>query len=173
MISGSALARGDPDLRLDQIDAGDEFRHRMLHLDAGVHFDEVQIARSHPSGTRRCRHWYSRSAFIASRAFRSIRFRSSGVTAGEGDFFDQLLMPPLDGALALAEHLDISVLSAEHLELDVPRGFDELLDVDIAAGEGGAASVCACAEIGVELGCVAHHAHAASAAAGGSFEMTG
>ena len=27
----------------DQIHAGDRFRHRMLHLDAGVHFDEVQL----------------------------------------------------------------------------------------------------------------------------------
>ena len=31
------LAHGDPQLRLDQIDAGDELRHRMLDLDARVH----------------------------------------------------------------------------------------------------------------------------------------
>ena len=40
------LAGGDADLRLDQVDAGDHFGHGMLDLDAGVHFDEVEIARA-------------------------------------------------------------------------------------------------------------------------------
>ena len=44
-----------------------------------------------------------------------------GVTAGDGDFFDQLLMPPLDGALALAQNLDVAVLVGQHLKLDMPR----------------------------------------------------
>ena len=38
------LARGDADLLLDQVDAGDHFGHRMLDLNAGVHFDEVEVA---------------------------------------------------------------------------------------------------------------------------------
>ena len=38
------LAGGHADLGLDQVDAGDHFRHRMLHLDAGVHLDEVEVA---------------------------------------------------------------------------------------------------------------------------------
>ena len=50
-----------------------------------------------------------------------MRSRSSGVTAGEGDFFDQLLVAALDGALALAEDLDVAVLVGQHLELDVAR----------------------------------------------------
>ena len=38
------LARGNQDLALHQVDAGDELRNRMLHLDARVHLDEVEVA---------------------------------------------------------------------------------------------------------------------------------
>ncbi len=34
-----------PDLRLDDVDAGDDFGHRMFDLDARVHFDEVEFVR--------------------------------------------------------------------------------------------------------------------------------
>ena len=39
-----AVTGGDQDLALHQIDARDRFRHRMLHLDARVHLDEIKIA---------------------------------------------------------------------------------------------------------------------------------
>ena len=39
-----ALARGQQDLALHQIHIRDHFRDRMLHLDARVHLDEVQLA---------------------------------------------------------------------------------------------------------------------------------
>src|SRR5579872_2424032 len=35
------LARGDANLGFDQVDSGHHFAHRMLDLDAGIHFDEV------------------------------------------------------------------------------------------------------------------------------------
>ena len=37
------LSRRDADLLFDEIDAGDHFRHRMLHLDARVHLHEVEL----------------------------------------------------------------------------------------------------------------------------------
>ena len=58
---------------------------------------------------------------------------------GHGDrgaFLEQLLVPPLDRALALAEVHDRAVMIAEHLELDVPRVLDVFLDVDVADAEG-------------------------------------
>ncbi len=39
-----ALARGDAQLRFHDVDAGDLFGHRMLHLHARVHFDEIELA---------------------------------------------------------------------------------------------------------------------------------
>ena len=57
---------------------------------------------------------------------------------GHGDrgrLFEQLLMPALDRALALAEMHDVAVMIAEHLELDVARRLQVLLDVDVADAE--------------------------------------
>jgi hypothetical protein len=41
----------------------------------------------------------------------------------------------LDRAFALAEVEDVAVLVAEHLDLDVARRFDELLDEDAVVAE--------------------------------------
>jgi hypothetical protein len=51
-------------------------------------------------------------------------------------FLDQLLVTALDRALALAEVDDGAVVIAQHLELDVARVLDVLLDVDVADTEG-------------------------------------
>ena len=45
-------------------------------------------------------------------------------------------MAALDRALALAEMDDGAVMVAEHLELDVARMLDVFLDVDVADAEG-------------------------------------
>ena len=50
-------------------------------------------------------------------------------------FFHQLLVPPLDAALALAQAHDVAVLVGQYLELDVPRPLDELLHVEVAVAE--------------------------------------
>src|SRR5581483_5699757 len=48
---------------------------------------------------------------------------------------DQLLVPPLDRAVALAEMDDVAVRVREHLHLDVPRILEVALDVDRGVGE--------------------------------------
>ena len=40
-----SLARGDRDLLGDEVDAGDRLGHRMLHLDARVHLEKVELSR--------------------------------------------------------------------------------------------------------------------------------
>ena len=52
---------------------------------------------------------------------------------GRRRLLEQLLMPPLDRALALAQVHDVAVMVAEDLQLDVPRVLEVLLDVDVAA----------------------------------------
>ena len=42
-LNESGLAVGEPDLLLDEIDAGHHFGDRMFHLDAGVHFHEEEV----------------------------------------------------------------------------------------------------------------------------------
>jgi hypothetical protein len=51
-------------------------------------------------------------------------------------FFQQLLMAPLDAALALTQAHHVAVLVGQHLKLDVARPLDELLHVEIAVAEG-------------------------------------
>ena len=41
---GEGVPFGDADLRLHDIDAGDQLRDGMLHLDARVDFEEVEVA---------------------------------------------------------------------------------------------------------------------------------
>src|SRR5438067_1079311 len=54
-----------------------------------------------------------------------------------GRFLDDLLVSSLYGAVALAEVYAVAVLVGQDLNLDVARVLDELLDVDVAAAEGG------------------------------------
>ncbi len=79
------LARGDQDLALHQVDAGDHFGHRMLHLDAGVHLDEVQLARRVHQELDRAGVGVAHGLQRGSQAISPMHLRKSGVTAGEGD----------------------------------------------------------------------------------------
>jgi hypothetical protein len=40
-------------------------------------------------------------------------------------------MPPLNGAIALAQNLDAAMLVGQHLKLDVPRRLNQLLHVNV------------------------------------------
>ncbi len=55
---------------------------------------------------------------------------------GGGDL-DDLLVAPLDAAVALTEVDDVPRLVAEHLHFDVADCVDELLDVQPPVAEGG------------------------------------
>src|SRR5439155_24673903 len=50
-------------------------------------------------------------------------------------FFQNFLMPPLDGALALAEMDNVSMFIGQDLHLNVPRVCDQFLDVNLAIAE--------------------------------------
>ena len=68
------------------------------------------------------------------RAQRRQRRRRSGRGArrrrGRGRLLEELLVPPLNRAVALAEMNDVAVGVGEHLHLDVPRIFQVPLHVD-------------------------------------------
>ena len=75
-------------------------------------------------------------------------------------------MAPLNRALALAQVDDGAVMIAEHLELDMPRRLDVLLEVHVADAKRGFRLALRGLERVRELGCGPHDAHAAPAAAG-------
>ncbi len=69
---------------------------------------------------------------------------------GRGDL-DDLLVPPLDRAVALEEVDEVAVLVAEQLHLDVPGALDELLEEDVGDAERGAGLAAGLVEGLVEL----------------------
>ena len=61
---------------------------------------------------------------------------SRRVSAGRRRLLDQLLVPPLDRAFALAQGEHPARAVGEHLDLDVPRRHDRLLEVELRVAEG-------------------------------------
>ena len=156
------------DLRLDDINAGDHFRHRVLHLHARVHFDEVELA-------------------VLVQEFESARAPVADLFAGShtalADALDQLaadarcrrlfqdfLVPPLHRAIPLAQVDRVLELVGQDLDFDVAGVLQEFLHIDR-----GVAKCCAGFRLGHDdrvdqrrLG--VYHPHAAPAAAAGGFD---
>ena len=95
------------------------------------------------------------------------------VDRGRRRLFEQLLMAALDGALALAQDLDVAVLVGQDLEFDVPRRGDELLQVDVGRAERGAGLLLRLRKQRRQILGPVDHAHAAPAAARGGLEDDG
>ena len=129
------FARGNANLRFNQIHAGDQLRDRMLHLNARIHLDEIDRAvfihqKFHGAGVgvadllERLDHF--RAQFLA--LFRVHRRRRR--------FLHQFLVAALDAAFPLAQVNDFAVLVAEHLKFDVPRVLDKFLRVHVGIAKG-------------------------------------
>ena len=135
-VSASGSPAGDAELPLDDVDAGRQLADRVLDLQARVQLDEVEGA------VRADQELEGAGAPIPDRAARTLRRRLHLLARlrrqrGRGRLLDQLLVAPLDRALALAEREHAASAVAEHLDLDVARGRDRLLDVEAAVAEGG------------------------------------
>ncbi len=100
----------------------------MLDLDAGIHLDEEECAvlieefecagaaiTDPPAGLD--------ATLPDTRDQRAI-------DAGGGGLLDDLLVPALKRAVAVAEPEIVAVLVAQNLDLDMARFFEEFLDVD-------------------------------------------
>ena len=128
------LAERDQHLLAHEIEPGDELGDRVLDLDARVHLhEEVLAVRGEEPLDRPGR-------AVAARARRLDADRTDPraqlvVDRRRRRLLDELLMPALDRAVALAEMDDVAVRVGEHLHLDVPRIDDQLLDVDARVGE--------------------------------------
>ena len=144
---GQGVTLGDEQLLLHQVDTGDQFRNGVLDLQAGVHLQEVEVARAveeelHRAGPavvtgfgalhRRFAHPLPQGG-----GFGVVREKVSGVGEGDGrGFLHYLLVPPLYGALPFEEVNDVAVLVGQHLDLDVAGAGDVLLDEDRPVAEG-------------------------------------
>jgi hypothetical protein len=166
------LARGDAQLLLDEVEAGDELRHRVLDLEPGVHLEEEVLGR--PVGgddeldgagadvTAGERRPDGRGAHRLALRRRQQRGRR---------LLDHLLVPPLEAALALAEVDAAAVAVGEHLDLDVPRAPDVPLEQQLAVPERGHGLAAGRGDGGRELARRVDAAHALAAAARGRLEQ--
>ena len=132
---GQRLAGGDPQLRLHQVDVGDLLGHGVLDLDARVHLDEDVVALGVEQELHRA------GVAVADLLREPHRVRAHpvaelGVEVGGGRDLDDLLVPPLDRAVALEEVDHVALAVGEDLHLDVARVDHGLLDEDGRVAEG-------------------------------------
>ena len=130
-----ALATGDAQLPLDDVVPGHELGDRVLHLEPRVDFHEVEVAGAGPQEL----HGAGTDVAHALGELRGELRQLSSLGRrhhGRRRLLDDLLMSPLDRALALAQAHHVAVAVGEELHLDVPRVGDGLLEVHVGVAEG-------------------------------------
>ncbi len=123
------LASGHADHLFNQIDAGDQFGHRVFDLKPCVHFEEVKILLPVHDEFNRARtgivHRLGQSdGLFSHRAARGF------VKEGAGSFLDHFLIAPLDRTFPLAQIDTVAMRIAQDLDFNVPRLGDKFLDED-------------------------------------------
>ena len=137
----------------------------MLDLQARVHFQEVEVTVAvddefDGAGRGIAHRLRKRTGLFAHRLAGGL------VEEGRGRLFDDLLVPALDRAFAFVEVDAIPVLVGQHLNLDVTRLRDELLDEDAVVAEAGRRLVLRGLEALGHLALIPGDPHALAAAAG-------
>jgi hypothetical protein len=167
-----SLAGRDAQLPLHQVDAGDHLGHRMLDLQPGVHLHEVERAvllGDELDGA---------GADVADRLGRgdrglAHRTAPPGRHAGRRRLLQHLLMAALHRAVALEEIDCVAVRIAEHLDLDVPRRGQVLLQQHPVVAEGGLGLALRRGERRGEVLRTLDDLHSLAAAAGGRLDQHG
>ena len=159
------LAVSNADHLLDEVDAGDEFGHRMLDLKPGIHLKEVEapvlpgdeLDRSGAVVAHGLGQGDGLLAHLGPRGLIEQRARR---------FLDDLLVAALDRAFALAKIDDVAVLIAQDLDFDVARIGDELLDEHAVVAEARFRLRARTGKAFRQLAAAVGDAHALAAAAG-------
>ncbi len=128
---GQLFARGGAKLQFDQVEPGDRLRDRVLHLQPRVHLHEEE-----PVGAEALAavgdELHRSGAHITHRARGLDRGLAHGGAhlgrhAGGRRFLDDLLVPPLQRAIALEQMHHVAVGVGEDLDLDMARREDVFL----------------------------------------------
>src|SRR5271157_1469586 len=125
---------GNHDLALDQVNVGDHLRHRMLHLNARIHLDEMQAPVLVHQELDRARVGVANLRQSLAQHYSDL-IAQLGSDLGRRRLLQQLLVPPLDGTFALAQTHHVAVLVRQDLKLDVPGMLHIFLHVEIAVAE--------------------------------------
>src|SRR5439155_874679 len=157
-------------LRGHQVEAGDFFGDRMLHLEPRVHLEKVEAALRIHQELERARVDVSDSARARHRGVRQPAL-GLRLEVRRRRLLHELLMTPLDRALALVQMDDATFRVAEDLDLDVARRLEIALEVDLGAAEGALRAPRGGRERARELARAGYLRHADAATAGGRLEQ--
>src|ERR1017187_10504788 len=160
---GQLLAGRDRELRLDQIDTGNQFGHRMFDLNPRIHLNEIELPILVQELERAGTAITDRAARLdAALTHLPALLGSEARCRGLLDYF---LMAALHRAVALAQTDHIAVMVAEHLKLDMPRAFEEFLHIYRVIAERGQRLGLGDRDRAQQRPLGVHHAHATPAAA--------
>ena len=164
------LAGGHAQLPFHEVQPGHHLSHRMLHLQAGVHFHEPDaVGAQAGAGVGDELHGAGADVVHGLGGLDGGLGDSGaggGVHARRGRLLDHLLVAALQGAVALIEVDHVALAVAEHLHLDVARPGDIGLQQHALVAEGRAGLAPARRQGGGEVGSAIHPTHALAAAAG-------
>ena len=164
ILGGRQRSAGrDRELPRHEVETGDLLGDAVLHLETRVHLEEVEVAVlvEHLDGagadvTARQR---DTNAGLVHRGTRRVGDR------GRRRFFDELLVPPLGRAVAVADADPCTVRVAEDLQLHVARLGEVALHVALGAPEVGLGLALRALERRLRRRGVLDHLHAATAPA--------
>jgi hypothetical protein len=126
---------GDADLLLHDVDAGDHLGDGMLHLHAGIHFDEEEFAVlvQELEGTR------AAVADLAAGFGATLAdlVAQAGIEQRCRSFFQDFLVAALHRTVALAQINRVAVLVGQYLEFDVARVLQKFFHVHHGVVESG------------------------------------
>ena len=132
---GQGQSIGHPQLLHHQVDAGGNFRHRMLHLQPRVHLQKGDGAiAAHQKLHRTRAHISRRHTDILCRLMnaRTLLHRQKR----RRSLFHQLLVAPLQRAVACAQHHHMTMCVGHHLCLHMARPVQILLDKAFTPSKG-------------------------------------
>ncbi len=161
-----------PQLQLDQVQAEDLLGDRVLHLEPGVHLHEEELLRPVAAHDE----LHRPGPDVADRAGRLDRGGAHGaalrfIQQRRGRLLDDLLVPPLQRALALAQVDGVPVGVGQDLDLDVPGVGHQPLDQQRVVPEAAPGLAPGRGDRVGQVGGPVHLAHALAAAAGARLEQ--
>ena len=125
------LAGGNANLPFHEIDAGDHFGDRVLHLQTGVHLQEEELAILINELDGSCV-VVTDSLCCFDSGFTHCVFNAVG-KCGRRSFFDQFLVTTLCRAVARGDPHHVAVLVSHQLHFNMARPGEVALDIDFVA----------------------------------------
>ena len=128
LAEGKGLTRGYADLLFHQVHTADFLCDRMFHLEAGVHFEEIEIL---PAVHEEFYGPGSHIAHVPCRCHCRLSHSLAGGIVYERTrtLLHDFLMPALHGTLPVEKVYHIAVFIAKYLYLNMMRRLNEFLDI--------------------------------------------